>query len=166
MEALQVLLDSYVSLGELTPLFELAAGVGLGLSIFVEPYTSGRARINEQLKTVEGFYDGLSQESPKWTALNEAADRLEDAESAMKCIIRGAITLSLVTAAVAFTSLIVAISASGALVSIALVVLLGMFFLTIYGGVAIGVAIASRHHFGEVESLIRLALKAPAAPKS
>lgn len=156
-----MLLEAFIPLEDVAPLLELAVGVGLGLSIFIEPYTSGREKINEQLATAERIYSGLPQESPKWVELHNAADRLETAEEAMTKVVRAAITCSLFTSALALLALIIAITIQVE-ISIALAWLAVLFFTLMYGGAALGVTVASRYHFGKVHDKVIEAFHAPA----
>lgn len=88
---------SVTLLASAVPISSLAVGIGLGLSVFLSPYTSDRERIKARLDVARGaFHDG-DDESPLLDRLARAFSEFDIAEKKMRPVIRTMVTICIST---------------------------------------------------------------------
>lgn len=136
---------------------ELAAAVGLGLSLFLAPYRNAREKINTRLNEVQSFYKAINvpDDHERINTLEDARDELDTADKALKPLLNFAVCFLVINALVAVAVLAASNFWSGILIPAGgYWGIFGWYFVS-YSAVVLCVHIAATHRFKKVNELIK-----------
>jgi hypothetical protein len=139
----------------------MAVGVGLGLSVFLSPYTSDRDRIKARLDALKGAFADADEQSWQFDVLARALSEYDIAEERMRPLIVSTVAICITSSIAASICLLLAVLYPTHEINPCVVHAAFWYYFFCYALCAWSVRTSSRELFKEVNACLAVALKSP-----